>query len=181
MNGTTQSDHSQNLWRTPKGDSPLGRSNITVNKLIKQYNLKLDPAASGPEDAMTEHYYTIKEDGLKQEWTENSIFNPPFSKMVIDGTTKLPKLKSIKGIGPTQPVYKSVIGDWVKHAVEQSIKHKIVAIGILPVYTSLAWYHQYIQDIVTPIFIYGRIHYIHPSGKTGSPNFDSMIVIWDGR
>ena len=39
MNGTVQSDPSQNLWRTPKGDRLLGRGPFTVNKLIKQFDL----------------------------------------------------------------------------------------------------------------------------------------------
>lgn len=84
MNGITQSDHSQNLWRTPKGDKQLGKSGITLNMLIKKFDLKLDPCASGPEDSMCKRFYTKEQNGLKLEWNENSIYNPPFAIQVLD-------------------------------------------------------------------------------------------------
>ena len=177
MNGTTQSNQAANLWRTPKGDNQLGKSGISLNFLIKEFNLKLDPCATGPEDAMCENYYTEKEDGLTKEWSVPSIFNPPFSEIQknADGTI------IYKKTNPTEPVLKSVIGKWVEKAFTQSQKHHTVIIGILPVYTSTIWYHKFIEGIVSPKFIFGRVRYTSPEGKTGSPNFDTMLVIWDSR
>ena len=94
-------DKSHNLLRTPKEDSKLG-SHWTLNKLIKQFNLNLDPCCSGPIDAMCEQYFTPKENGLKQEWKYNTIFNPPSSKPIfeLDGT---PKISTTTG----QQIYES--------------------------------------------------------------------------
>lgn len=180
MNGITQSDPSQNLWRTPKGDKELGKSGITLNILIKKFDLKLDPCASGPQDAMCKRFYTKKDNGLKQQWNENTIYNPPFSEQVVDAKGK-PKFTIDKKTHAIKPVYKSIIGKWVEKGVQEAIKHKIVVVGILPVYTSLAWFQNYIVDVAEIKFIYGRIHYTAPDGKTGSPNFDSMICVWDAR
>ena len=57
-----------NLWRTPKGDSPLD-SKITLNKLIKKFKLRLDPCCCGTVDCMIPVkdgglFYTPKENGL---------------------------------------------------------------------------------------------------------------------
>jgi len=178
MNGTVQSDQSQNLWQTPKRDKPFGTSNITLNILIKEFDLQLDPCATNKTDSMCKKHFTKNTDGLSKEWLENTIFNPPFSIPVIEnGKHKT----TIDKNGEEKLCYKSAIGLWVEKALQQSILHKTVVIGILPVYTSTKWFHEYVDGIAQVIFIKGRIHFIHPSGKTGSPNFDSMLVIWDAR
>lgn len=183
MNGTVQSDPSQNLWQTPKGDKLLGRGPHTINKLIKAFDLILDPCCSGPDDCLIPEklggkFFTKKENGLTQDWKYNTIFNPPFSKTVIDNTTQLIKLKSHKVIGPQQIHYESALMDWTQKAVSQVLKHGITVIGIYPVYTSIAYFQQYIKNIAVLDFIDGRIHYTLPNGKTGSPNFDQMLVFW---
>ena len=124
------------------------------------------------------YYFTKKQDGLSKEWTVNAIFNPPFAEPVLnpDGTPKT-RLKD----GIEQPVFKNVIGKWVKKAVEQSIKHRTIVIGILPVYTGSDWFQRFIKGIVHVDYLPGRIRYTAPDGKTGSPNFDSMLVFWDAR
>lgn len=180
MYGTTQSDPSQNLWETPKGDIKFGKSEITLNFLIKKFELKLDPAAS-EKNAMCKKFYTIADDGLSKEWKQNAIFNPPFSQLQYDPITHRVILKKSKIIGPQLPAYKSVIGKWVEKAVQQAIKHKIVVVGILPAYTGQDWYQDYIQNVASTLFIRGRIHYTNPAYKSSSPNFDSLLAIWDCR
>jgi len=185
MNGTVQSDPSQNLWRTPKGDKLFGRGPYTVNKLIKEFALRLDPCCSGEIDCLVPidqggQFYTKKDDGLKQPWLYNTIFNPPFAKLVYnqDGTLKM---KFDKKTQMQVPVYKSAIEDWIKKAVSEVLDNGITVIGILPVYTSPKWFHQYINGVASIEFINGRIHYTNQDGKTGSPNFDSMLVFWQPR
>jgi len=185
MNGTVKSDSSQNLWRTPKGDKLLGRGPYTINKLIKEFNLILDPCCSGPIDSLIHiedggKFFTKEDDGLAQEWKYNSIFNPPFAKLTYndDGTVRTKYDLKLK---MDVPMYKSAIEDWIIKAVSQVVQHGITAIGILPVYTSPKWFHQYINGIVPVEFINGRVHYTNPDGKTGSPNFDTMLVFWIPR
>lgn len=185
MNGTVQSDPSQNLWRTPKGDKLLGRGPYTVNKLIKEFDLRLDPCCSGLIDCLVPpeqdgQFYTKEDDGLKQPWLYNTIFNPPFAKLVYN-TNDTVKMKLDKKTKMLVPVYKSAIEDWVIKAISQVVQNSITAIGILPVYTSPKWFHQYINNIAPVVFLDGRVHYTNPDGKTGSPNFDTMLVFWQPR
>ena len=177
MHGTTQSDSSKNEWETPKGDTKLARSEFTLNMLKKKYSLKLDPCAS-KKNTMCQNYFTKSQDGLSQEWKVNAIFNPPFAEPVLnpDGTQKT-RIKD----GIEEPIFKNVIGKWVKKAVEQSLKHRTIVIGILPVYTGSDWFQRYIKGIVYVDYLGGRIKHTSPDGKTGSPNFDSMLVFWDAR
>jgi len=186
MHGTTQSNPSQNLWRTPRGDKLLGKGPHTINNLIKEFNLILDPCCSGIDDCLIPikqggKFFTKEDDGLKQDWKYNSIFNPPFSKTVIDNTTNLPKTRLNKDTKKIETIYKSAVGDWIEKAISQVTKHGITAIGILPVYTSQTWFHQYIHNIAPVDFIHGRVHFTSPEGKTGSPNFDTMLVFWIPR
>lgn len=187
MHGTIQSDPSQNKWQTPKGDSLLGRGPHTLNNLIDTFDLILDPCCSGINDCLipTEKggkYFTLKENGLKQDWKDNSIFNPPFSMTVIDPKTNQPKTRINKDTNLKETVYKSAIGAWVGKAISQVTEHGITAIGILPVYTSQKWFQQYIQRIAVVDFIDGRVHYTNPTnGTSGSPNFDTMLVFWIPR
>ena len=176
MHGTTQSDSSKNEWETPKGDTKLARSEITLNILKKKYNLKLDPCASF-KNTMCDKYFTKLQDGLSQEWKVNAIFNPPFNEPVMKNGTQEIRIKG----NIIEPVYKNVIGKWVKKAVEQSLKHHTIVIGILPVYTGSDWFQRYIKDIVYVEWLPGRIKHTSPDGRTGSPNFDSMLVFWDAR
>ena len=171
-----------NLWRTPKGDEPLD-SKITLNKLITKFSLKLDPCCSGPIDCLIPPkkggiFFTPKEDGLKQQWKHNAIFNPPFSRMVLDEKQK-PK-KNEKG----EIIYTSAIGDWCQKAIDESIKNHILAIGILPLYNA-GWFRDYVWEILPKSHIYmfdKRIQFLNQKNqKVKGTRFDSFLAFWDGR
>lgn len=155
MNGTSQINQENIFWETPKGDAKFGKSDYTLNKLKREFNLQLDPCASGPEDAMCDTYYTPEQNGLKQEWNVPTIFNPPFKDVEI----------------------------WVKKAFTEALKHPgIPIVGILPAYTSTPWFHDFIWSILPKEnirFIKGRIRFWEKGQPSkSSPNFDQMIVIW---
>ena len=171
-----------NLWRTPKGDSPLD-SKITVNKLIKNFKLKLDPCCSGPNDCLVPPerggiYYTPKENGLLQNWKHNAIFNPPFSKIKYDDHGK-PKRNENGKI-----MYESAIGDWCEKAISESIKHKILVVGILPLYNT-QWFRDYVWDILPKGHIYmfdKRIQFLNQKNQiVKGTRFDSFMAFWDQR
>lgn len=99
-------------------------------------------------------------DGLKEDWAEANFINPPYSR----------KLKEA----------------FVKKAIEESKKGKL-CVMLLPVSTSTALFHDYIQPNAKEIrFIRGRIRFsgVNTFGEyvtTKAPMHDSMIVIFDGR
>lgn len=174
-----QVDHANNLWRTPQGDTPLAKGcRWSVNKLVSTYDIRLDPCCSGKIDAMAEIYYTPDQDGLNQPWTYNTIFNPPFQKRVMMNGE--PKLNDAG-----EQIWTSAIADWCQKAIQEVMRHKTIAIGILPLYATTNWFHDYIWDILpkTQIeFLRHRINYLDKNNKpVAGTRFDSILVFWDQR
>lgn len=99
---------------------------------------------------------TPEQDGLLIEWGQSNFVNPPYSR----------KLKEA----------------FVKKAIEESKKGKVCVL-LLPVSTSTALFHDYIQPNAKEIrFVRGRIKFLgvntkgeYVSNKAGM--HDSMIVI----
>ena len=134
---------------------------------------------------MCDEFFTPKEDGLKQSWTKNFIFNPPFAKPVFngDGTPKMIKDSKTELM---KQKYESCVGEWVQKAYCETLTHKVLGIGILPLYTTNDWFHDFILEYpanLNIVYLRNRIKYKDPTGKksTSSPNFDSILVYFDGR
>lgn len=61
------------LWATPQQ---------FFDELNKEFNFTLDPCATH-ENAKCAKYYTIQEDGLKQDWQQECVFcNPPYGRAI---------------------------------------------------------------------------------------------------
>jgi len=48
-----------------------------------------DPATSESNPTSADTFFTVKEDGLSQEWGDNSFLNPPYGKVMKDWLAKL--------------------------------------------------------------------------------------------
>ncbi|MHA1790261.1 MAG: DNA N-6-adenine-methyltransferase [Candidatus Helarchaeota archaeon] len=94
--------------------------------------------------------------GLKISWKERNFINPPYSY-------PLKELFIIK-------------------ALKESQKKKLCVL-LLPVSTSTIIFHNIIQPHAKDIvFVKGRIKFENIERKPcGSPRFDSMLIIFDGR
>lgn len=136
-------------WQTPRD---------LFNKLNNEFVFDLDVAATSENKLCTT--YCI--DGLTADWSElQSYFtyypicwmNPPYSRGNID--------------------------KFVKKAYEESQKGCTV-VGLLPL-RSASWFHKYVMKAYEIRFLTRRVKFIDPeTGKQtkGSPNFDSIIVVW---
>lgn len=106
-------------------------------------------------------------DGLKIEWGSSNFVNPPYSRLLKEA--------------------------FVKKGIEESKKGKL-CVFLIPVSTSTALFHEYINKNATKIdFVRGRIKFgkidtdgnfylpIDKNGKINNGTKDSMIVIFDGR
>jgi len=87
--------------------------------LNKEFKFGLDPCTSSSEknNLKTPHYFTKKQDGLKQDWSKyKSIFiNPPFKNMRL----------------------------WVDKIIEEVSKNKEMVIVLLaPAKTETQWFHK---------------------------------------
>lgn len=134
--------HKTDSWATPEW---------LFQKLNKIYNFTLDPAADHFNRKCAK-YFTLDEDGLKQDWKGETVFiNPPYSK----------------------------IYDWVKKAHTEALTNKTKSVAILPARTDTRWFHEYCLDgavVSEIIFIKGRLKF--GEGKNSAP-FPSMIVVFD--
>lgn len=129
----------------------------TPQEVFNKYNTKYGPLtwdyAASAENAKCEQFYTIEDDALERNWSCDGWLNPPY------GRTKTPQ--------------------WLTHAAKQADDWKIKVVCLVPASTSTRWFHDLVLPKAKHIeFIRGRIRFV---GATGSPRFDSMIVVFDGN
>lgn len=127
-------------WETPQD---------LYNQLDKEFSFILDPCATR-ENAKCPVYFTVEDDGLKQDWHEYGrvFMNPPYGRE---------------------------IGKWVRKAYEESLKGATV-VCLLPSRTDTAWFQDYCMKGELR-FIRGRLKF---GGSTNSAPFPSMIVVFRG-
>jgi len=128
------------LWATPQE---------FFDKLNSEFNFTLDPCAT-PENAKCSKYYTVKEDGLKQDWGGEVVFcNPPYGR---------------------------AIKDWVKKCYEESGEPDTTVVMLIPARTDTSYFHDYIYHKAREIrFIRGRLKF---GNATNSAPFPSMVVVF---
>lgn len=127
-------------WATPQD---------FFDKLNEEFHFTLDPCAS-PTNAKCEHYYTLLEDGLKQDWGGNVVFcNPPYGKAI----------------------YK-----WVQKCFQEAQKPNTKIVALLPARTDTRFFHEFIYHSAKEIrFVKGRLKF--GNSKNTAP-FPSMIVVF---
>lgn len=89
------------------------------------------------------------DDGLSRPWGTRTYINPP---------------------------YGSAITAWVKKAVEEAGKGKLV-VALLPARTDTRWFHDYVMKATELRFLRGRLKF---GGSRNSAPFPSMVVVWNG-
>lgn len=140
MNTDVMFSSKSNEWSTPRE---------FFNELDKEFNFTLVPCAT-EENAKCNKYYTIKEDGLKQDWGGETVFcNPPYGRE---------------------------IKDWVKKCYGESKKSNTVVVMLIPARTDTQYFHRYIYHKAKEIrFVKGRLRF---GNARNSAPFPSMIVIF---
>ena len=119
------------------------------NQLNKEFNFTLDACAS-LENAKCDNYYTKEDNGLLQEWENESVFcNPPYSDIKL----------------------------WVRKSYQEAKNNKVIVM-LIPARTDTKYFHNYIYKIAEIRFIKGRISFEFEGKKLGEAPFPSMIVIY---
>lgn len=107
----------------------------TPQKLYDYYHdrfcFDLDVCASTKNTKHSVNYFTIKDNGLKQDWYKINWMNPPYGRQ---------------------------IGLWVKKAYDESLKGK-VTVCLLPARTDTKWWHDYVLKADHIHFIKGRLKF----------------------
>lgn len=128
-------------WETPKE---------LFEKLDNVYHFTLDPCSTD-ENAKCSKHYTIKDDGLSKDWSNEIVFcNPPYNRD---------------------------ISKWVRKCYEESKHAKIIM--LIPARTDTAYFHDYIYHKANIIFIRGRLKFEIDGKPLNSAPFPSMIVEFD--
>lgn len=119
------------------------------DELNEEFNFTLDPCATD-ENAKCSKYFTIEDDGLSKDWSNDVVFmNPPYGRE---------------------------IKRWVKKAYEESLNGATV-VCLIPARTDTTYWHDFIFDKADDIkFLKGRLKF--GNGKNSAP-FPSAIVIYE--
>jgi site-specific DNA-methyltransferase (adenine-specific) len=128
------------LWSTPQD---------FFNELNAEFHFTLDPCATR-ENAKCARFFTVEDDGLKQDWQGETVFcNPPYGRE---------------------------IGKWVKKCYEEAQKPDTIVVMLIPARTDTVWFHDYIYHKAKEIrFIRGRLKF--GDAKNSAP-FPSMVVVF---
>lgn len=108
------------LWSTPQE---------FYDKLDAEFNFTLDPCATA-NNHKCDKYFTIEDDGLAQDWSQDTVFmNPPYGR---------------------------VIGDWMRKASESNT----TVVCLVPARTDTRWWHDYVIGGSAEVrFIKGRLKF----------------------
>lgn len=119
------------LWSTPQD---------FYDKLNGEFNFTLDPCATD-DNHKTAKYFTIKDDGLKQDWSNDIVFmNPPYGRE---------------------------IGKWVKKASESNT----TVVCLVPSRTDTRWWHDYVIGGGAEVrFIKGRLKFGNSKNSAPFPS-----------
>lgn len=131
------------------------------NDLDKKHHFTLDACASDFNHKCP-RYFTVKENGLSQDWAGEVVFCCP-------------------------PSGRKSLYDWVEKARTESLKPKTKVVMLLPVSTDSQWFKEFIyhQDGVTIEFLPARVSFENPtlptwakpSKKTQGGKRSSMVVV----
>lgn len=130
-----------NEWATPQN---------LFDELNEEFNFTLDPCATD-ENAKCSKYFTIEDDGLSKDWSNDVVFmNPPYGRE---------------------------IKKWIKKAYEESLNGATV-VCLIPARTDTTYWHDFIFDKAYDIrFLRGRLKF--GNSKNSAP-FPSAIVVYQG-
>lgn len=123
-----------------------------VEELEREFGkFDLDPCCI-PMTAKAKTFYTAEDNGLQRAWFGRVFMNPPYS----------------------QPA------PWCKKALDEtSAGNADLVVGLLPVATDTAWFHDFINGKAEVRFLRGRVRFFGWAGTPiTSPKSPSMLVIW---
>lgn len=127
-------------WETPQ---------TLFDELDREFHFTLDPCAT-PETAKCEKFFTVKENGLLQNWGGETVFcNPPYGR-------ELPK--------------------WIEKCAKESKHAKVVM--LIPARTDTRAFHEFIYGKAQIRFIKGRLKFRVDGKEYGSAPFPSMLVFF---
>lgn len=130
-----------NEWGTPQW---------LYDQLNKEFNFTLDAAAS-----ITNHkcdkYFTIEDNGLEQDWSNDIVYlNPPYGREV---------------------------GLWIKKTFNEAVRGATV-VCLIAARTDTRFWHDYCMNAAEIRFIKGRLKFTQEGKKNAPAPFPSAVVVF---
>ncbi len=142
MNTDVMFSSKTDAWATPPA---------FFRELDEEFHFNLDPCAD-EYNHKCDKYFTVKENGLLQDWGGSSVYvNPPYGRE---------------------------IGKWVEKAYRTNQEHGNLVVMLLPARTDTKWFHDFIYHKAKIRFIRGRLKF--GDSKNSAP-FPSMVVIYEKK
>lgn len=141
MNLDVMFSSKSNEWATPQD---------LFDKLNNKYHFTLDPCST-IENHKCEKFYTIEDDGLIKDWSNDIVFvNPPYDR----------------------ELYK-----WVKKCYEESLKGTKIVL-LIPSRTDTKYFHEFLynKNNVKIEFIKGRLKF---GNSHNSAPFPSLLAYFN--
>ena len=121
MNTELMFSSKSDIWATPQD---------FYNNLNAEFNFTLDPCAL-PTNAKCSKFYTPEQNGLKQDWSNETVFcNPPYSD----------------------------IKNWVEKAYNEA-KRGAKVVMLIPARTDTRYFHDFIYNKHEVRFVKGRLKF----------------------
>ena len=125
-------------WATPQW---------LFDQLNAEFHFTLDPCSTD-ENAKCKKHYTKEQDGLKQDWSGETVFcNPPYGREMVS---------------------------WIRKCYEHYVGGGTVVL-LIPARTDTAAFHEYIYGKAEIRFIRGRVKF---GGSKYNAPFPSLIAIF---
>ena len=131
-----------NEWETPMK---------LFNSLNEEFNFTLDPCCT-KENAKCKKYYTIEDNGLIQDWSNDRVWmNPPYGYQT---------------------------SEWINKAYRESLKGATV-VCLIPARTDTSYWHDIIFKYAAQIrFIRGKIKF---GGSKWTAPFASALIVFSNN
>ena len=132
--------------KTPEWGTPQA----FFDKLNEKYNFTLDPCGNESNHKCAK-YFSVEEDGLRQDWGGHKVFmNPPYGR---------------------------VIKEWIRKACEESLKRNTTVVCLIPARTDTKYWHEYCREYAKEIhFVKGRLKF--EGNSNNSAPFPSAVVVF---
>lgn len=133
-------------WETPQK---------MFDKWNEEFHFTLDPCAEA-STAKCDKFYTIEDDGLTKDWSNEVVFcNPPYGK---------------------------AISKWVEKCYNESLKGTTIVL-LIPARTDTRYFHKFIYNKpnVEIRFIKGRLCFLLDGQRLNPAPFPSMLVIFNNK
>lgn len=125
-------------WQTPPA---------VFEKLHEEFSFTLDATAE-PETALCDHYFTMDDDALTQDWSNQIVYcNPPYSKLK----------------------------DFAKKAQEEASKGATVVM-LVPARTDTKAFHDHLSQGEVRL-IRGRLKFLQEGKEQDAAPFPSMVCV----